>query len=206
VNGCLALSGVMLSTARQHAVERPGPLVTRTTSNGSNASLCRNRRTDASNWGKWCAFLTLLFGVLAPEGLLIRSGGWGSCIQRCGIRIQGSELLPGTCCFQTPALPRTASTREAPLSTLSGNQGRLRLPPQAARTEGPPRSRPRRWINHAKRSLRQARSTPPRGPSMHQPRAGGRALGAGSPSVTFPRRRPATLAGAHDARRWRNRR
>jgi len=37
--------------------------------------------------------------------------------------------------------------------------GRLRLPPQAARTEGPPRTRPGRWINRAKRTTRRGRIT-----------------------------------------------
>src|SRR6266508_2213346 len=41
----------------------------------------------------------------------------------------------------------------------------LRLPPQAAWAEGTPRSRPRRWINRAKRTARRGRTTPPRGPS-----------------------------------------
>jgi hypothetical protein len=49
------------------------------------------------------------------------------------------------------------------LTTLSGSRVRLRLPPQAARTEGPPRTRTRRRINRAKRTLRPGRSTPPRG-------------------------------------------
>jgi hypothetical protein len=37
------------------------------------------------------------------------------------------------------------------------------LPPQAAWTAGPPRSRPRRWGNRAKRTTRRGRSTPPEG-------------------------------------------
>src|SRR5215208_4909794 len=48
-------------------------------------------------------------------------------------------------------------------TTLRGSQGRLRLPPQAARTAGPPRTRTGRSINRAKRTLRPGRSTPPRG-------------------------------------------
>jgi hypothetical protein len=48
-------------------------------------------------------------------------------------------------------------------TTPGGNQARPRLPPQAARTEGTPRTRPRRWINRAKRTTRRGCSTPPRG-------------------------------------------
>jgi hypothetical protein len=39
---------------------------------------------------------------------------------------------------------------------------RHRTAPKVARTAGPPRTRPRRWINRAKRTLRRGRSTPPR--------------------------------------------
>jgi hypothetical protein len=46
--------------------------------------------------------------------------------------------------------------------TASGNQGRLRSPPKAARTAGPPRTRPGRCIHRAKRTMRRGRSTPPR--------------------------------------------
>ena len=49
-------------------------------------------------------------------------------------------------------------------ATLRGDQARLRLPPKAARTAGPPRTGRAAWINRAKRSLRRGRSTPPRGP------------------------------------------
>src|SRR5919197_4168282 len=46
-------------------------------------------------------------------------------------------------------------------ATLSGHQGRLRLPPQAARIEGPPRTRPCRWVDRSKRTARRGRTTPP---------------------------------------------
>jgi hypothetical protein len=45
-------------------------------------------------------------------------------------------------------------------ATLGGNQVRLRLPPQATRTERPPRTRPGRCINRAKRTTRRGHSTP----------------------------------------------
>ena len=38
--------------------------------------------------------------------------------------------------------------------------GQAGMPPEAARTEGPPRTRPRRWINRAKRTARRSRTTP----------------------------------------------
>jgi hypothetical protein len=61
-----------------------------------------------------------------------------------------------------PATPQHGP-RYAWGTTLSSNQGRLRLLPKAARTAGPPRVRPGRWINRAKRTLRPGRSTPPEG-------------------------------------------
>jgi hypothetical protein len=57
------------------------------------------------------------------------------------------------------ALGRRAALRQL---TQSGNQGRLRWPPQAARAAGPPRTRTGRRINRAKRTMRRGRSTPPR--------------------------------------------
>ena len=50
----------------------------------------------------------------------------------------------------------------------------LRLPPQAARTEGPPRTRPRRSINRAKHTTRPGRSIPPRGIQPRTVRTHGR--------------------------------
>jgi hypothetical protein len=52
----------------------------------------------------------------------------------------------------------------APAYHLSSGAGGMRLSPQAARTAGPPKTRPRRCINRAKRTLR-------RGP-LHSPRGG----------------------------------
>jgi hypothetical protein len=45
------------------------------------------------------------------------------------------------------------------------------MPPQAARTAGPPRTRTRRCINPAKRSLRRGCSTPPRAMTVAAARA-----------------------------------
>jgi hypothetical protein len=48
------------------------------------------------------------------------------------------------------------------------------MPPEAAPAEGPPKARPRRCINCAKRTIRRGRSTPPRGhtaPDGPNPRA-----------------------------------
>ena len=47
--------------------------------------------------------------------------------------------------------------------TIRSDQGRLRWPPQAARTVGPLRTRTGRSINRAKRTARPVRSTPPEG-------------------------------------------
>jgi hypothetical protein len=62
--------------------------------------------------------------------------------------------------------------------TLRGNQARLRLPPKAARAVRSPRTRPRRCINRAKRTLRRGRTTPPSGGMTstnppREPRGGG---------------------------------
>src|SRR5215211_2447353 len=54
-------------------------------------------------------------------------------------------------------------TAVAAPTTLRGNQGGLRWPPQAARAAGPPRTRTGRSINRAKRTARPGRSTPPEG-------------------------------------------
>jgi hypothetical protein len=53
-------------------------------------------------------------------------------------------------------------------NTLGANRVRLRFPPQAAPAKGRPKARTRRCINHAKRTLRRDRSTPPRGPCTHR--------------------------------------
>ena len=50
--------------------------------------------------------------------------------------------------------------------TRRGNQGRLGLPPQAERAEGPPEGAVAP-INRAKRTTRRGRSTPLRGPTEH---------------------------------------
>ena len=66
--------------------------------------------------------------------------------------------------------------------TPRGNQSKLRLPPQAARREGPPRSRPHRCINRAKHPLG-GRSTPRRGHSpagASEPGTSGRSQGSPS--------------------------
>jgi hypothetical protein len=67
----------------------------------------------------------------------------------------------------TPAIgtvQRFTAQRRLHSTIPSSSQGRLRLPPKPARTEGPPRTRTRRCINRAKRTTRRGRSTPPRGP------------------------------------------
>jgi hypothetical protein len=53
-------------------------------------------------------------------------------------------------------------------TTLRGSQGRLRLPPKAARAEGPPRSRPRR-IDQSREALYAARP-------LHSPEEAARRL------------------------------
>ena len=78
------------------------------------------------------------------------------------------------------------------VATRSG----LRLPPQAARTEGPPKSRPRRWINRAKRTARRGRSTeggPASGDAAVQP-ARGYAGRVRRVRRRVPRRGPTTVA------------
>src|SRR5215203_3349041 len=59
----------------------------------------------------------------------------------------------------------------AQLPTLSDNQVRLRLPPKAARTTGPPRTRTGRCISH-ERIMRRGRSTPTERPTRSHARAG----------------------------------
>src|SRR4029453_2928552 len=45
-------------------------------------------------------------------------------------------------------------------TTLSSTQSSFRLPPWAARTAGPPRTRTRRCINRAKRTIQRGRAPP----------------------------------------------
>jgi hypothetical protein len=78
---------------------------------------------------------------------------------------------------RAPALPPEAhqggmhgTARSCPI-TLSGYQGRLRLPPQAARTKGPPKNAAAPIINRAKRTARPGRSTPPEAVATYAGRA-----------------------------------
>jgi hypothetical protein len=95
------------------------------------------------------------------------------------------------------AVPVASSCR----TTLGGHQGRLGSPPQAARTYGPPRSRPRcmdqsREAHHPARPLH----SPEGGERFSAPPGGRQVVAAVPPSVTLPRRGAATLAP--DRRRW----
>jgi hypothetical protein len=82
--------------------------------------------------------------------------------QRCWVASAGRLQR-----LRSPLRGPIGAISAAPLIMLRSNQGRLRLPPKAARTRGLPRSRTAGWINRAKRTTRCGRSTPLRGQEPH---------------------------------------
>jgi hypothetical protein len=95
-------------------------------------------------------------------------------------RWTAGRARPAPCSSVVGSGPAKGQAAQSYRTTLGGDQGRLRLPPQAAPAEGTPRTRTGRCINRAKRTARRGRSTPPTGHDQH---GCGHAGWAGTPSV-----------------------
>jgi hypothetical protein len=76
---------------------------------------------------------------------------------------QTSDSQPASWPPDSLSACKTRQQAVRPSATVRGDAVGICLPPQAARTVGPPRTRPRRRINRAKRTARPGRSTPPKG-------------------------------------------
>jgi hypothetical protein len=111
--------------------------------------------------------------VAAVIGTLVALG-WRCCASptRSGASV-GQRPWSRSCtrarvraCRDGPSTPNGGrhSSASGLSPTVGGNQARPGMPPKAARTAGPPRTRPRRCINRAKRTARRVR--PPRGTEL----------------------------------------
>jgi len=112
--------------------------------------------SDPRNQVVMCAVLTVqAYGALRERAV----GGAAHVLRDTSPRLDlGRRVLQ-----QAAEGPVSVSKRCHAAPTLCGYQGRLRVPPMAARPEGTPRTRTRRCINRAKRTARRGRTTPPEG-------------------------------------------
>jgi hypothetical protein len=104
---------------------------------------------------------------LGPVRPSCPGGGRAGCAELAGPHALGQPASPSR--SEQSGHGRAVAGSMPPCHAMPrrvANQVRLRLPQQAARTAGPPRTRPGRWINRAKRTLRLGRSTPLRGATV----------------------------------------